>query len=388
MRGCLKLHDYIIVGSGFAGSVIAERIANILRKNVLIIEKRDHIAGNCYDFYDDNGILVHKYGPHIFHTKLKHVWEYLSEFTQWYPYQHNVLGFVNGKKIPIPFNLNSLSECFSIEDAWLIENKLIEKYGMGVKVPILELKKTEDEYLQLLANYVYENVFLNYTFKQWGMKPEELDPSVTARVPISISHDNRYFQDPYQGLPSQGYTKLFEKMLSNPQIEIKLNTDYKEILKFNRGNITFSGEKFTGKLIFTGEIDNFFDYEFGRLPYRSLIFENENINQEFYQEVGTVNYPNDHDYTRITEFKHLTGQKHPRTTISREYPKNYHPEKGDIPYYPIPKKKHMETYQRYKQKSMEYDNLIFVGRLAEYRYLNMDLVIDGALTTFKEKLEI
>lgn len=374
------------MGAGLAGSVMAERIANFLDKKVLIIEKRNHIAGNCYDYYNKNGILVHKYGPHIFHTELEHVWRYLSKFTEWRHYQHKVLGFINGKYVPIPFNLNSLYESFANDDAQRIEAKLIDKFGQGVEVPILELKKSEDRDLRFLADYVYMNVFLNYTKKQWGMTPEEIDPSVTARVPLIISRNDHYFKDHYQGLPAEGYTKMFESMLSDHKIDTKLNRDYKEILKFKEGHIELFGEKFQGTLIFTGEIDYFFDYEFGKLPYRSLHFEMENRDQEFFQEVATVNYPNDYEFTRITEFKHLTGQNHPKTTFAREYPRDYHLGRDEIPYYPIPKTDFVETYRKYQRKAEEFDNLIFVGRLAEYQYFNMDRVVDRALNIFQEKI--
>lgn len=379
------MFDYIVVGVGFAGAVIAERIANVLNKEVLVIEKRNHIGGNCFDYYDENGILIHKYGPHIFHTELEHVWKYLSKFTEWHKYEHNVLGVINGKNIPIPFNLNSLYKSFSFNDAKRIESKLVQNYGFGAQVPILELKKSRDEDLQLLADYVYRNVFLNYSQKQWGFKPEELDSSVTARVPVLISRDNRYFQDPFQGLPQEGYAKLFERMLSNNLIKIKLNMDYKEILKFENGVLNLFGEKFQGKLIFTGEIDTFFDHKFGKLPYRSLHFKMEKFDQEFFQEVGVVNYPNEYAFTRITEFKHMTGQIHEKTIISKEYPHNYNSER-DIPYYPIPINESKEIYEKYKKEASKFDNLIFVGRLADYKYLNMDKAIDRALTIFKERI--
>lgn len=379
------MFDYIVVGVGFTGAVIAERIANVLNKEVLVIEKRNHIGGNCFDYYDENGILVHKYGPHIFHTEFEHVWEYLSKFTEWHRYEHKVLGVVNGKNIPIPFNLNSLYKSFSFNDAKRIESKLVQNYGFGAQVPILELKKSRDEDLQLLADYVYKNVFLNYSQKQWGFKPEELDSSVTARVPILISRDNHYFQDPFQGLPQEGYAKLFGRMLSNPLIKIKLNMDYKEILKFENGVLNLFGEKFRGKLIFTGEIDTFFDHKFGKLPYRSLHFEMEKFDQEFFQEVGVVNYPNEYAFTRITEFKHMTGQIHKKTIISKEYPHNYNYER-DIPYYPLPINESREIYEKYKKEASKFDNLIFVGRLADYKYFNMDKAIDRALTIFKERI--
>lgn len=382
------MFDYIIIGAGLAGSVIAERIANVLNKKVLIIEKRNHIGGNCYDYYDENNILVHKYGPHIFHTEIKEVWDYISQFTKWNYYQHQVLGFIDGKKVPIPFNLNTLKELLP-ESSTKIKKKLIDNFGCNIKVPILDLMETEDKDLKFLADFVYKKVFLNYTKKQWGIKPEELNPSVTARVPIYISLDNRYFQDQYQGMPKDGYTKIFEKMLENKNIELMLNTNFNDILKINldENKLYFLDQEFKGKLIFTGKIDEFFDYEFGELPYRSLNFDFETINQEYFQEVGTVNYPNNFDFTRITEFKHLTEQKNSKTTIVKEYPQvHYKDIKGkDIPYYPIPMNVNLELYKRYKEKADNF-NFIFVGRLAEYKYYNMDIVINRALMIFKEQI--
>lgn len=377
------MYDYIVVGAGFAGCVIAERIANILDKKVLVIEKRDHIGGNCYDYYDKTGILVHKYGPHIFHTNLENVWKYLNNFTEWLSYQHEVLGFIDGKYVPIPFNLNTLNALFPEKKAKELEYKLINNFGFNEKIPILELKKIQE--FEFLAEYVYEKVFLNYTEKQWGMKPEELDPSVTERVPILISKDNRYFQDKYQGMPKQGYTKIFEKMLENDNINIILNTDYKKILSISEDIYLFEN-KFEGKLIFTGKIDEFFDYKFGELPYRSLRFDFENLNHEYFQKVGTVNFPNDYDYTRITEFKHLTGQKDQITIIVKEFPQEHDPniEGKDIPYYPIPKKENDAIYEKYQEESNKLNNVFFVGRLAEYMYYNMDLVIERALKIFEE----
>lgn len=381
------MFDYIIVGAGLAGSVIAERIANVLNKKVLVIEKRNHIGGNCYDYYDENGILVHKYGPHIFHTNSTNVWEYLSQFTEWNDYEHKVLGVVDGEKVPIPFNLNTIDELFSNDFADNLKHKLINEFGLGTKIPILKLKKAHDNDLKILADFIYNKIFLNYTKKQWGMKPEELDSSVMERVPVFISHDNRYFQDRYQGLPSYGYHKMFEKMLFNPNITLMLNTDFKNLFKIRNNEIFFNGKKFNGKLIFTGKIDELLNYCYGELPYRSLDFKFNTLNLEYFQEVGTVNYPNDHDFTRITEFKYLTGQAHDKTTIVREYPKIYVKEM-DIPYYPIPKKDYEETYKKYLKKAEKLSNLVLVGRLADYKYYNMDVVVNVTLTKFEEILNV
>lgn len=382
------IFDYIIIGAGLAGSVIAERIANVLDKEVLIIEKRNHIGGNCYDYFNDHGLLVHKYGPHICHTELKHVWNYISQFTEWHPYTHLVLGYIDGKNVPIPFNLNTLEELFPKDESENLKDKLFQKFGYNVKIPILELRKTDDKDLQVLADFIYKKIFLNYTRKQWGMEPEKLDESVTARVPVYISRDNRYFQDKYQGMPKEGYTKIFEKMLKNRNIKIRLNTDFKDIIKLKENELYLFGKKFEGKLIFTGKIDEFFNYKFGELPYRSLKFDFKTLNQEYFQETGTINYPNDHDFTRITEFKHLTGQKNPKTTVVKEYPQEHdrNIKEKNSPYYPITKKENEELYEKYKDEADKLNNAIFVGRLAEYKYYNMDIVIDRALKIFKEKL--
>jgi UDP-galactopyranose mutase len=381
------MFEFIIVGSGFAGSVIAERIANVLNQKVLIIEKRNHIGGNCYDYRDENNIIVHKYGPHIFHTDYKEVFDYLSNFTDWHIYHHRVLAFVDGKKVPLPFNLNSIYEVFPQELAKRLEVRLIEKYGYGTKIPILELLKEEDQDLKFLANYVYEKVYKNYTMKQWGLKPEEISPQVTARVPIYISRDNRYFTDKYQVIPKDGYTKIFERMLKHPNIKIMLNTDFKEVISidFENKKIYFLGQEFKGKLIFTGMIDELFNFKYGFLPYRSLDLRFETIEQEYYQEVPVVNYPNDYDFTRITEFKHIHPVKSDKTTILKEYPKAYQPN-VDIPYYPVFTKENQELYNKYKEEADKFENLILVGRLAEYRYYDMDDVVKRALEVFEERI--
>jgi UDP-galactopyranose mutase len=382
------LFNFIVVGSGFSGAVIAERIANVLNQKVLIIEKRSHIGGNCYDYRDENNIIVHKYGPHIFHTDYKEVFDYLSNFTDWHIYHHRVLAFVDGKKIPLPFNLNSIYEVFPQELAKRLEVKLIEKYGYGAKIPVLELLKEKDQDLRFLANYVYEKIYKNYTVKQWGLKPEEISPQVTARVPIYISRDNRYFNDKYQGVPKDGYTKIFERMLSHPNIKILLNTDFKEIISIDSENkkIYFLGQEFRGKLIFTGMIDELFNFKYGFLPYRSLDLRFETIEQEYYQEAPVINYPNDYDFTRITEFKHIHPTKSDKTTILKEYPKAYQPNK-DIPYYPVFTKENQELYNKYKEEADKFENLVLVGRLAEYRYYDMDDVVKRALEVFEERLK-
>ncbi len=384
------MFDFIIIGSGFAGSVIAERVANVLNKKVLIIEKRNHIGGNAYDYYDDKGILVHKYGPHIFHTKFKKVWDYLSNYTDWHIYHHKVLGLVDGIKVPIPFNIDTLHKVFPESFATHLEQKLVDKFGYNVKVPILELRKESDKDLNYLANFIYEKVFLNYTTKQWGIKPEDIDPSVTGRVPVYISRDSRYFQDKYQGMPKKGYTRIFENILNHPNIKLMLNADAKEFITKNEDTkqINFMGKEFNGTLVYTGMIDEFFDYSLGELPYRSLRFDFDTQDKECFQEVATVNYPNNYDFTRITEFKHLTLERNPFTTIIREYPQEYDRNiKGkDIPYYPIPKDEHTKLYEKYREKAKAFKNLIFLGRLGEYKYYNMDLIIERSLEVFEKEI--
>ena len=378
--------DYIVVGAGFAGATIAERIANQLDKKVLVIEKRDHIGGNAYDFRTEEGIIVHKYGPHIFHTKYKEVWEYVSRFTDWIPYVHKVLAYIDGKKVPLPFNFRSIDMLFSEKVATKFKDKLVKNFGYGRKVPILELRKTGDPDLRSLADFIYDKVFLNYTIKQWGVKPEELDPSVTARVPVSVSYDDRYFDDPFQGIPKEGYSKIFERMLKNNEnVFIELNVDCKEVLEITEEGILFDGKTFKGTLIYTGPIDYLFDYRFGRLPYRTLDFEFEKLEQEYYQERAVVNYPNDFDYTRITEYKHFNEVKVEKTIIAKEFPRECSQE--DEPYYPFLSRKYMEIYKRYELLADKIENLILLGRLAEYRYYDMDDIVKRALKVFKERIK-
>lgn len=348
--------------------------------------KRNHIGGNCYDYKDKNNIIVHKYGPHLFHTDYKEVFDYLSNFTDWHIYHHKVLAFIDGKKVPIPFNFNTMEILFSISLTQKLQEKLLQKYPYGSKVPILQLKKEDDGDLRFLANYVYEKIFKNYTIKQWGLKPEEIDPEVTARVPIFIGKDDRYFNDKYQAIPKEGYTKIFERMLNHPNIKLLLNTDYKEVIKidFETKKIYFFNQEFRGKLIFTGMIDELFEYKFGKLPYRTIDLKFETVEKEYFQEVTTVNYPNDYDYTRITEFKHIHPVESKKTTILKEYPREH--KENDVPYYPVFTSESKENYEKYKEYSKKFENIILVGRLAEYRYYDMDDIVKRALEIFEESV--
>ena len=362
-----------IVGAGITGITLAERFASF-KSRILIIEKRNHIGGNCYDFINKDRILVHKYGPHIFHTKYKEVWGYLSKFTEWIPYEHKVLGFFDGKFAPIPFNLNTLYQLLP-KQAEKLERKLVEGFGYGKKIPILELKQSRDQDLKFLADFIYEKIFLGYTQKQWGLKPEEIDPSVTARVPVLISYDNRYFQDKYQGIPKDGYTRMFKKMLTSKNIEVKLNTDFKEIKNKMEYDIIF----------YTGPIDEFFNYKHGRLNYRYLKINFKTLNQESYQPAAVINYPDlKYPFTRITEFKKLTRQTHPKTAIGEEHPSN----EGFMAW-PILSEKNKKIFKNYWQeaKRLRKKNIYFVGRLGEYKYYNMDEAVKRALELFKEKIK-
>jgi len=382
------MYDYIIVGAGIAGCVMAERLSNSQNKKILIIEKRDHIGGNCYDYVNPDGIIIHKYGPHLFHTRHEDVWEYLSKFTEWHPYRHKVLGYIDGKLVPVPFNLDSLKELFPPKESALIEKKLIDAYGLESRIPVVRLKESTDADLNKIGRYVYERVFYNYTVKQWGMPPEMLDPQVISRVPIYISYNSAYFSDPHQAVPLKGYTHMFNAMLDNPLITVRLNTDYHDVLKYDAGKniIRFEGTDFPGKLIFTGRIDEFFDYKQGELPYRSLHFDLEEHVCDFFQPAGVVNYPNDNDYTRITEFKHFCStDKKDATVIAKEYPRAYD-RKNDksIPYYPIPREENAKQYEIYANIAEKVKDIFFIGRLAEYRYYNMDEVVKMGLELYQE----
>lgn len=360
----MRPFHFLIVGAGFSGAVMAERLASQLDKRVLLVEKRGHVGGNAYDCYDEHGILIHKYGPHIFHTNYEDVWLYLSQFTEWNGYVHRVLACVDGKKVPIPINQTTvnmlLNKDFSEDE--------VRGYFDSVRVKVKEIKDARDVVISQVGEFFYERFFKNYTFKQWGLYPEKLSPEVTRRIPVRFDRNDHYFSDRYQGLPSDGYTRLFERMLNHKNISIMLKTDYRDIID----DIKFD------KLIYTGPVDYFFDYKYGKLPYRSLRFEFETHNKPYYQEVAVVNYPNDHAFTRITEFKHMTFQKHPKTTIVKEYPVG----EGD-PYYPIPMEEAVNLYNRYRSDAQRQNSVYFIGRLAEYKYYNMDQAVKRALELFE-----
>lgn len=380
------MFDAIIIGAGFAGSVLAERLATQQQKRVLIIDKRRHIGGNCHDCVDDHGILIHQYGPHLFHTNNKAVFNYLSQFTQWKQYQHEVLAFIDGQKVPVPFNLNSLHALFPQSLADSLELKLINRFGYGEKVPILSLREVDDSEIKFLADFIYEKIFVNYTAKQWGKKPEDISAEVTARVPVHISRDNRYFQDKYQAIPLHGYTRIFENMLNHDNISLLLNTDFKALfdIDFETGNMSFMGNKFEGQLIFTGLIDELFDFRFGELPYRSLNFKFEHFNVDQFQEKTTINYPNDYDFTRITEFKHISQQSISGTTIVKEFPQDFnrHDPTKNIPYYPVFTEENKIILDRYLAFAEQFKNITLVGRLAENKYYDMDDIVARALDVY------
>lgn len=373
------MYDIIVVGSGVAGATAARTLAE-KGKKVLVVEKRDHIGGNCYDVNDEYGVLIHKYGPHIFHTSDEKVYEFLSRFTDWYMFGHEVVAKVHDKLIPVPFNLNTLHMVYDDEKADRLEKKLIETFGEGARVPILKLREQCDADMAEIADYVYKNVFLYYTMKQWGQKPEDINPEVTGRVPVVISRDNRYFGDKYQGMPKDGYTPMFEKMLSHENIEVRVGTDIKDIAAFDNGKVVVEGKEFDGEIIYTGAIDELFDYKYDRLPYRTLDFDFEHLDADSFQGRSVVNYTVDEDFTRITEFKYLTGQKDAKgTTIVREYSKAYSGKDGEIPYYAIINDENMAQYKKYEDEAGKFKNLHLLGRLAEYKYYNIDAIAAKAL---------
>ncbi len=357
------LYDYLIVGAGFAGSVLAERLARGSGKRVLLIDKRNHIAGNAYDHYNDQGVLVHRYGPHIFHTNSRDVFVYLSQFTRWRQYEHRVLASVDGQLLPIPINLDTINRLFGLN----LSSMEVEAFFQSLAEPRDPVLTSEDVVVGRVGRQLYEKFFRNYTRKQWGLDPSELDAQVTARVPVRQNRDDRYFADQYQAMPLHGYTRMFENMLDHPNISIMLNTDYRDVYDLIPHQ----------EMIYTGPVDEYFGYCYGRLPYRSLKFHFETLDGDLLQPVAVINYPNEHLYTRVTEFKHLTGQEHTKTTLVYEYPCD----EGD-PYYPVPTVENADLYKQYKARAEATPNVHFVGRLATYRYYNMDQVTAQALTLY------
>ena len=401
--------DVLIAGAGYAGAAAARVLAEKGRR-VLLLERRDHIAGNAYDCLDRHGVLIHKYGPHIFHTNDRQVFDFLSRFTQWRDYQHRVAANIpdpahpdrRGWRLqyPVPFNLTSLEEAFGAEEGKRLGEKLIAVYGAEKKVTILELRQNPDPEISAIADYVYEHVFVRYTMKQWGQRPEDIDPNTTARVPVFLSRDDRYFQDAYQGMPLEGYTKLFARMLDHPNISVELRTDALDRLELREGNIRLDGVPFDGPVLYTGQADELFGFRFGPLPYRTLDFVFETWQGrdytaphapypdldhplrggDFFQTHATVNYTMDEDYTRITEFKRLTGQELPGvTTIVKEYSRAYTGAAGEIPYYAIINPENNALYAQYAAEAEKYPSLHLLGRLAEYKYYNMDAITAKAL---------
>ncbi|MEI3520044.1 MAG: UDP-galactopyranose mutase [Anaerosacchariphilus sp.] len=375
------MYDCIIIGSGIAGAAAARVLAEEQGRKVLVLEKKHHIGGNCYDGKDEYGILVHWYGPHIFHTGNEEVYEWLSRFTDWYAFGHEVVARVGDKLLPVPFNLNTLKMVYGEEKAAVLEKKLVDTFGFGARVPILKLREQQDEDLRAIADYVYENVFLRYTMKQWGQTPEEIDPAVTGRVPVVISYDNRYFGDKYQGMPLDGFTPMFEKMLDHPNIEVRTNTNAKDVLVISEeeGKVLLDGQEFHGTVIYTGPVDELFDCRFGRLPYRTLRFDFEHYDRPDYQGHSVVNYTVSEDYTRITEFKYLTGQKADSTTIVKEYPFAYTGAEGEIPYYAIMNEENNALYRKYADLAAKLPDFHLLGRLAEYKYYNIDAMAARAI---------
>jgi len=381
----LSEHKFIVAGAGFSGAVITERIANELNEKVLIYEKRDHLGGNAYDFVNKNGIIIHKYGPHIFHTFSKKVWNYISRFTEWFEYKHRVLAKVDDKLIPLPFDFKSL-EILLTDKSAKIKETLLKTYGENKKTPVYELLNSNKKILKEFGEFVFEKIFFNYSKKQWGVNPLSLSKEVLKRVPVFIGYTNSYFDDPYYGIPKDGFTRIFNKMLDNKNIKILLKKDFKEDFRIKDNRVFFKGKKFDGIIIYTGEIDYLFDRKFGKLPYRSLKFEFEDCNLKEFQPVAVVNYPGKEKFTRITEYKHFLNQKVKKTTISKEYPGEYTPNKKNfnIPYYPILSKENEELFEKYVKEAKEIKNIFLVGRLAEYRYYNMDDAILRALETFEK----
>jgi UDP-galactopyranose mutase len=357
------MFDYMIVGAGFAGSVLAERLAADAGKKVILLDRRPHIGGNAYDCYDEEGILIHRYGPHIFHTNSRDVFDYLSRFTEWRQYQHRVLASVDGALVPMPINLDTINQLYGLN----LNSAQLTEFFAAQAERRESVKTSEDVIVSKIGRELYEKFFRNYTRKQWGLDPSELEAMVTARVPVRTNRDDRYFTDSYQAMPRRGYTRLFERMLAHPNIKVLLNCDYREVQKVIPHR----------HLIYSGPVDEYFDFKFGKLPYRSLRFQSETLNKPQHQPVAVINYPNDYAYTRVTEFKHLTGQEHAKTSLVYEYPQS----EGD-PYYPVPQPQNAELYKKYEALADATPNVQFVGRLGTYKYYNMDQVVAQALTLY------
>lgn len=364
--------NFLVVGCGPSGSCLANRLGDNNHK-VVIIDQKEHIGGNCYDYFDSNGIDIHQYGTHIFHTENQDVWNFLSRFTQWYPYQHEVKALIDGQLVPIPFNFNSIEQLFPQKMAQSLIEALLNEFPYNKKVPILKLRESKNKDLQFLAEYVYEKVFLHYTVKQWGVKPEDLDPLVTGRVPVFVGRDNRYFQAKYQGIPLHGYTAMFEKMLNHPNIEVRLNTPFdKSLLKdFDH-------------CFFTGAIDEFFDYQYGELPYRSLKFDFLTFDRPYFQSNSVVNYPCNYDFTRIGEYKYFLGTQSDSTVVSYEYPEPFVLGKNER-YYPIINEENKALYSKYLALAEEQPKVTFLGRLGDYRYYDMDQAVARVLELTKSR---
>jgi len=367
-------HDWLVVGAGFTGTTLAERLASQFDQRVLVVDRRDHIAGNAFDGPGLGGQPIHHYGAHIFHTTSDRVWRYLSQFTSWRPYEHRVLGSIDGTLVPVPFNLTSLHALVPEARAWAIEERLLVEIGYGGTIPVLKLLEHPDPLLSGLGEFVYEKVFAHYSAKQWGLRPDQLDRSVTGRVPVVVSHDDRYFHDRHQAMPADGYTAMFERMLAHPNIDVLLNTDHRDIV----------GQVRHLRTVFTGPIDEYFDHCYGALPYRSLEFRHEQRPVEFAQPVAVVNYPNEEGFTRILEHKHLTGMAGDATVLTTEWPRDHVPGRND-PYYPVPRQENRALHARYLELAGDsVPEVIFAGRLADYKYYDMDQAVSRALLVFRK----
>lgn len=360
------MFDYLVVGAGFAGAVAAERMARCHGKKVLVVDRREHVGGNAYDHYDKSGLLVHRYGPHIFHTNSEQVFQYLSQFTSWRCYEHRVRASIEGRLVPVPINMDTVNLLYNLN---LNSEGEVEAFFAASAEPRSSIRTSEDVVVSKVGRDLYEKLFRNYTRKQWGKDPSQLDAQVTARIPVRTNRDDRYFTDRFQAMPKHGYTRMFENMLDHPNIYLELGSDFRDVVK----KVKFD------EIIYSGPVDEFFDFRFGDLPYRSLRFQHETIDTEYLQPVAVINYPNEHAYTRVTEFKHLTGQSHRQTSIVYEYPASA----GD-PYYPVPTPENGALYKRYAELAASHSRVHFVGRLATYKYYNMDQVVAQALTVCKQ----